>query len=303
MNNSISSFIKIAIKGAAMGAANVIPGVSGGTIALITGIFERLINAIKSFDTKALKLILKGEFKAFSKHIDLLFLIALFLGIGVAVITLARLFDYLFNNYPVYIWAYFFGLVLASIYYVGNTVKKWSLSAIISFLIGTAVAITISILTPASENDSFLYLLLCGVVAICSMILPGLSGSFVLILLGNYQLVMIDAVNNLNITILLPIVLGAGIGLIAFSHVLSWLLKKFHNQTIALLTGFITGSLGILWPWKDVNTQAFGDKVKTVGYDWFIPQMDSEFYFALLFTILGIVSIVITELLASKQKS
>ena len=303
MNNSISSFIKIAIKGAAMGAANVIPGVSGGTIALITGIFERLINAIKSFDTKALKHILKGEFKAFSKHIDLLFLIALFLGIGVAVITLARLFDYLFNNYPVYIWAYFFGLVLASIYYVGNTVKKWSLSAIISFLIGTAVAITISILTPASENDSFLYLLLCGVVAICSMILPGLSGSFVLILLGNYQLVMIDAVNNLNITILLPIVLGAGIGLIAFSHVLSWLLKKFHNQTIALLTGFITGSLGILWPWKDINTQAFGDKVKTVGYDWFLPQMDSEFYFALLFTILGIVSIVITELLASKQKS
>ena len=303
MNNSISSFIKIAIKGAAMGAANVIPGVSGGTIALITGIFERLINAIKSFDTKALKLILKGEFKAFSKHIDLLFLIALFLGIGVAVITLARLFDYLFNNYPVYIWAYFFGLVLASIYYVGNTVKKWSLSAIISFLIGTAAAITISILTPASENDSFLYLILCGVVAICSMILPGLSGSFVLILLGNYQLVMIDAVNNLNITILLPIVLGAGIGLIAFSHVLSWLLKKFHNQTIALLTGFITGSLGILWPWKDINTQAFGDKVKTVGYDWFLPQMDSEFYFALLFTILGIVSIVITELLASKQKS
>ncbi len=284
-----------------MGAANVIPGVSGGTIALITGIFERLINAIKSFDNIALKLLLKNEFKAFSKHIDLYFLVALFLGVGIAVISLARLFDYFFINYPVYIWAYFFGLVLASIYFVGKTVKQWFFSAIMAFITGTSIAIAISVLTPASENDSFMYLVLCGVVAICSMILPGLSGSFVLILLGNYQLVMINAINDLNVSILLPVALGAVVGLIAFSHVLSWLLRKFHNQTIAILTGFITGSLGILWPWKEVITQSFGDKIKTVGYNWFLPKMDSEFYFALFFIILGIASIAITEILATKK--
>ncbi len=301
MNNSISSFIKTAIKGAAMGAANVIPGVSGGTIALITGIFERLIDAIKSFNGKAIQLLLKGEFKALAQHIDLYFLIALFTGVGIAVISLARLFDYLFINYPIYIWAYFFGLVMASIYFVGKTVKKWSISSIISLIIGTAIAVSISVLTPASQNDSFLYLILCGVVAICSMILPGLSGSFVLILLGNYQLIMIDAINNVSIKILLPVALGAGVGLITFSHFLSWVLKKYHNQTIALLTGFITGSLGILWPWKEAIKEQFGDKVKTVGYDYFLPEANGEFYFAVLFIILGVASITITELLATKK--
>lgn len=303
MNNTVISFVKTSIKGAAMGAANVIPGVSGGTIALITGVFERLINAIKSFDTTALRLLVKGDFKSFARHIDLTFLIALFLGIGVAIISLAKLFDFLFENYPVYIWAYFFGLVLSSIFYVGKTVKEWLAPSIISLLIGTVIAVAISVLTPASENTSFWYLILCGVVAICSMILPGLSGSFVLILLGNYQLVMINAVNNMAVDILLPVVLGAGVGLIAFSHFLSWLLKKYHNQTIALLTGFITGSLGILWPWKNTITQQFGEKNKTIGYEWLIPEIDTEFYLALFFIILGIISIVITETLASKHQN
>ncbi len=303
MSKHITFYIQTVLKGAAMGAANVIPGVSGGTIALITGIFERLINAIKSFNGKAIQLLLKGKIKDFIKHIDLGFLIALFTGIGMAVVSLAKLFEYLFENYPIYIWAFFFGLVLASIYFVGKTVGKWSASSIISLIAGTAIALSISILTPASENDSFTYLILCGVVAICSMILPGLSGSFVLILLGNYQLVMIDAINNISIAILLPVGLGAGVGLIAFSHFLSWLLKKYHNQTIALLTGFIAGSLGILWPWKHELTQQFGDKIKTVGYDYFVPELNTEFYFALVFIILGIASIVLTEFLASdKQK-
>ncbi|MBK3516840.1 DUF368 domain-containing protein [Carboxylicivirga marina] len=302
MNNSVTSFINIAIKGAAMGAANVIPGVSGGTIALITGIFERLINAIKSFNGKAVQLLLKGELKAFAQHIDLYFLVALFSGVGIAVVTLAKLFEFLFDNYPIYIWAFFFGLVLASVYFVGKTVKKWNISSIISLVIGTGIAISFTVLTPANENDSFFYLILCGVVAICSMILPGLSGSFVLILLGNYQLVMIDAINNLSVKILFPIAIGAGVGLIAFSHFLSWLLKKYHNQTIALLTGFIAGSLGILWPWKHEVTQQFGDKIKTVDYHYFQPELNSEFYFAVLFIILGIASITITELLATKKK-
>lgn len=285
----------LVLKGMAMGAANVIPGVSGGTIALITGIFERLIDAIKSFNLDAIKLLLSGKFKEFAKHTDLQFLITLFLGVGIAIVSIAKLFKYLFEHHPVYIWAFFFGLVLASVYFVGKTVSKWNTSVIISFIIGTSVAIAISVLKPATESDSTIYLLLCGVVAVCSMILPGLSGSFVLILMGNYQLVMIDAVNNLNVKILLPIVVGAGLGLIGFSHFLSWIFKKFRDQTISTLTGFILGSLGILWPWKTAITETFGAKEKVVGYNWNIPDMNMQFFVAFAFIILGFVSIWLTE--------
>ncbi len=294
--------IALIFKGMAMGAANVIPGVSGGTIALITGIFERLINAIKSFNGTAFKLLFTGKIKDFAKYVDFWFLFYVFAGIGVAILSIARLFEYLFQNYPIYIWSYFFGLVLASVYFVGKTVKKWNLSVILSFIVGTAVAISISVLNPASENSGFFYLIICGVVAVCSMILPGLSGSFVLILLGNYQLVMISAVNNLDFKILLPVVIGAGVGLIAFSHLLSWLLKKFHNQTLSTLTGFILGSLGILWPWKETLTQAFGGKVKTVGYDWFLPQLNSELFFAIVLVVIGIATIWATEAFGSKTQ-
>lgn len=288
-------------KGMAMGAANVIPGVSGGTIALITGIFERLINAIKSFNGVAIKLLFSGNIKALIKHIDFWFLVSVFGGIGIAIISLARLFEFLFEHYPVYIWSFFFGLVLASVYFVGKTIKKWDVSVIVAFIVGTAIAVFISILTPASENSSIFYLIVCGVVAVCSMILPGLSGSFVLILLGNYQLVMITAVNNFDLKILLPVVFGAAVGLLVFSHGLSWLLKKYHNQTLAVLTGFILGSLGILWPWKEAQTQNFEGKIKTVGYDWLLPEINTAFYLAMLFILLGILSIWLTEYLGSKS--
>lgn len=200
------------IKGMAMGAANVIPGVSGGTIALITGIFERLINSIKSFNITALRLLLKGDFKGFVKHTDLAFLIALFSGVAVSILSLARLFDFLFIHYPVYIWSFFFGLISASVFFVGKTVSKWTWAVILAFIIGFAVALLITFLTPASQDESFFYLIICGVVAACSMILPGLSGSFVLILMGNYQLVMIDSINQMRFDILLPIVTGAFLG-------------------------------------------------------------------------------------------
>lgn len=298
--NKPISLINVMIKGIAMGAANVIPGVSGGTIALITGIFERLIDALKSFDITAFRLLLKGKLKEFANYIDLYFLIALFTGVGIAIITLAKLFKFLFENYPVYIWAFFFGLVLASVYFVAKTVKKWSLSVVISFIAGTAIALIITFLKPGTENSSFVYLLLCGVVAICSMILPGLSGSFVLLLMGNYKLVMVDAVNNMDMGILLPVGIGAVGGLLLFSHFLSWLLKKFHNQTIATLSGFILGSLGILWPWKEAITQTFGEKVKIIGYNWNMPQMNGEFFMAFLYIVLGILTIVLTEYLAEK---
>ena len=195
----MKNYLIIVLKGIAMGAANVIPGVSGGTMALITGIFERLINAIKAFNLTAAKLLFSLKIREFVKYTDLYFLVSVFGGIVIAIVSLARLFDFLFVNYPVYIWAYFFGLVLASVYFVGKTVSSWNVSVIIATIVGGAAAIMVSVLNPAMENSGWVYLAICGVVAICSMILPGLSGSFVLILMGNYQLVMIDAVNDRNL--------------------------------------------------------------------------------------------------------
>jgi len=290
-------------KGMAMGAANVIPGVSGGTIALITGIYERLINAIKSFDLKALKLLLQFKFKEFAAYTDLQFLVPVFLGLVAAVLSLAKLFEYLFIHYPVYIWAFFFGLVLASVYYVGKTVEKWNAATIISFIVGTAIAVWVTMMHPATENDSPLYLFFTGVVAIVSMILPGLSGSFVLILLGNYQLVAIDAINHFNLRVLIPFALGAIAGLIAFSHFLSWLFKRYKNETIALLTGFILGSLSVLWPWKKpVYLMVDGQIVEKHGkklveyYEKTLPtDFDTQFLIPVALMIAGILSIVWIE--------
>ncbi|NOY50534.1 MAG: DUF368 domain-containing protein [Chlorobi bacterium] len=298
------------LKGIAVGVANIIPGVSGGTIALITGIFERLINAIKSFNFTSAKLLFKGEFKEFAIKTDLYFLISLFGGVVLAIVLLARLFDFLFDAYPVYIWSYFFGLVLASVYFVGKTIEKASASVLIIFMVGTAIAIALSFINPASENSNFFYLVICGIVAVCSMILPGLSGSFVLILMGNYQLVAIQAINNRDMGILLPVLIGAVGGLIAFSHVLSWVFKKYKNQTIAILTGFILGSLNVLWPWKNsvyLKDDLGNDVIKhgehvIAGYVSVIPDnINAEVLFAVVFMIIGIVSISAIELAASKS--
>lgn len=298
------------IKGIAMGAANVIPGVSGGTIALITGIFERLINAIKSFDTTAIKMLFKGQIAAFIKHTDLLFLISIFAGVGIAIVSLARIFDFLFTNYPVYIWSFFFGLVLASVYFVGKTINQWNPAVVLSFIVGTAIAVAVTFMTPAVENNNFFYLMLCGVVAICSMILPGLSGSFVLILMGNYQLVAIHAINERDFNILLPVLIGMVVGLIAFSHFLSWLLKKYKEQTIALLTGFILGSLSILWPWKKeiYLTLSSGELLlkdglpKVERYMPILPEaFTTEVITAILLMLAGIATIWGVELLAKTK--
>lgn len=306
----MKEFIINFLKGFAMGTANVIPGVSGGTIALITGIFERLINAIKSFNLEALRLFFTGKWRAFAKHVDLKFLVAVFAGIAVSILSIAKLLEYLFAAYPVFVWAFFFGLVLASVYYVGKTINKISISAIIFALIGIGTALIIAFGTPAQQNDNFFYLVLCGVVGACSMILPGLSGSYVLLLMGDYELIMIDAINMLTsspleaIKILLPVVLGAVIGLIAFAHLLAWVFKRFHDQTIALLSGFILGSLPIIWPWKESITTVLKDgSEKITGYHWLAPEMNTEFVIALIIAILGIGIIVVTERLAEKKST
>ncbi|MBU2555919.1 MAG: DUF368 domain-containing protein [Bacteroidetes bacterium] len=291
----MKEYIIILLKGVAVGVANVIPGVSGGTIALITGIFERLIDSLKSFGLGALKLLLSGKWKLFVEKTDFYFLVTLMVGVVLALVTLARIFDFLFTHYPVYIWSFFFGLILASVYFVGKTVEKWNVATIASFTVGAVVAVLFTFLTPATQNDGFLYLVLCGVVAVCSMILPGLSGSFVLILLGNYQLIAIDAINNRDIAILFPVALGAVVGLVAFSHLLSWVFKRYKDQTIALLTGFILGSLGVIWPWKEAIVQLFGEKEKVIGYHYLWPEMNLEFVMALVLMVLGIVIIYLME--------
>jgi putative membrane protein len=301
------TYLTLILKGIAMGAANVIPGVSGGTLALITGIFERLIFAFKSFNLKAIKLLFSLKIKEFIVHTDLYFLIAVFAGMAIAVVSLARLFDFLFTNYPVYIWAYFFGLVMASVYFVGKTVNKWSVSVILTFIFGTAVAVIISVLNPAKENSSFFYLFICGIVAICSMILPGISGSFVLVLMGNYQLVMIDAVNNMALDILIPVVIGSVFGLLAFSHLLSWVFKRYKDQTISLLTGFILGSLSVLWPWQRMIylKDSAGELILKKGepivmkFEKIWPDaFNTEVIFAIIIAITGILTIWIVEKVA-----
>jgi len=300
-------YLSLILKGIAMGAANVIPGVSGGTIALITEIFERLINAIKSFNLTAVKLLLKGKISAFIKYTDLYFLLSILLGIVIAIISLARLFDFLFTEYPVYIWAFFFGLVLASVYFVGGRISKVNTAVVITFIVGTTIAIAISFLSKGQESNNFFYLVLCGIVAICSMILPGLSGSFILFIMGNYRLVAIDAINDRDISILFPVIIGAVGGLIAFSHILSWVFKRYKDETISILTGFILGSVSILWPWQQeeylIDTTGSlvlkdGEKVIT-HYSRYLPdEFGSDFWIAIACVILGILSIWIIEKLA-----
>lgn len=294
------SYILNIFKGMLMGAANVIPGVSGGTMALLTGIFERLINAIKSFDLTALKLASRFKFKELFAHIDFTFLSAIGIGVVVSILSVARLFEYLFEHHALYVWAFFFGLILASVYFVGKKIEKRTWPVILFFLLGTVIAGSIAFMEPAKENAAFPYLLICGAIAMCSMILPGLSGSYVLLLMGNYQLVMITAINDLRLDILAPVGIGAVIGLAAFAHLLSWIFKRYHDQTIALLTGFILGSLSILWPWKTAQLETFGEKVKVIGYDYGWPQLNAETAIALAIMAAGIIAIALIELSASR---
>ena len=297
MNQYIANFLK----GIGVGSANVIPGVSGGTIALITGIFERLINALKSCNLTAIKLFFTGKFKEFAQHIDLWFLASVGCGVIVAILSIARLFEFLFAEYPIYLWSFFFGMILVSIYYVGITIEKFNWKVVLSFIIGTAFALFIAFGTPAKENSNILYLIICGAVATCSMILPGLSGSFVLVLMGNYQLIMIDAANDLNLGILLPVAIGGVVGLLAFSHLLSWIFKNYRDITIAVLTGFILGSMPIIWPWKNDVITYFGSEAKVTGYEYYFPEFNIEFATAFVIILIGAALIVLTEKMAKKK--
>lgn len=247
---SKKNYILLTIKGIAMGAADVIPGVSGGTIAFITGIYEELLDSIRSFNVTALKKLLKIDLKGFWKHINGSFLLAVLTGVGIAIFSLAKVMKYLLETHPIFIWSFFFGLIIASVWLVSKEIKKWDIKTIISLLVGTVTAYFITVISPASTPDTWWFVMICGAIAICAMILPGISGSFILLLLGKYAYI-IDAVSTFDIKIMAMFSVGAIVGLISFSHLLSWLLKKYHGVTVALLTGFMLGSLNKIWPWKN----------------------------------------------------
>ncbi|MBN2746429.1 MAG: DUF368 domain-containing protein [Bacteroidales bacterium] len=246
------------LKGIAMGAADVVPGVSGGTIAFISGIYEKLIDSIKAININSLKLLLKGKIKDFWNAVNGTFLLSLVTGIGISVVSLAKGLKFLLENHPILVWSFFFGLVLASAIYVGKTIKKWDTKTIVAGIAGVIVAYFITVITPAEANTSYFFVFLSGSIAICAMILPGISGSFILVLLGMYKYIL-DAVSTFNIAVIAVFLTGAAIGITSFSHLLSWLLRKYHNLTIAVLTGFMLGSLNKIWPWKQV-LETFTDR-------------------------------------------
>lgn len=242
-------YIVIAIKGALMGAANVVPGVSGGTIALLTGIYQELIESIKAVGSKNLGLLFKGKFKEFWQAINGNFLLAVAVGIVVSIFSLAKLMTYLLENHPIQTWAFFFGLVLVSTVYMIRGLKDLKLTHWLSLLVGAACGVTLCLVSPSQTSDSLVFLFFCGAIAMCTMILPGISGSFVLVLLGKYAFMM-DAVSNLNLPVLIVFAIGAILGILAFSHAFSWLLKKAYNGTMMFLSGLMLGSLLKVWPWK-----------------------------------------------------
>lgn len=291
------------LKGMAMGAADVIPGVSGGTIAFITGIYEELIESVKSVNIKSLKLLLTGRFSAFWKSVNGSFLFSVLLGIAISIFSLAKGLKFLLENYPIPVWAFFLGLIMASTIFVAKKIKVWNLAILIAGVAGVAAAYFITIMTPAEANTTWWFIFLSGSIAICAMILPGISGSFILVLLGMYKFIL-DAVSNLNLVVLLIFISGAAIAIVIFSNFLSWLLKRWHNLTIAVLAGFMVGSLNKVWPWKEI-TATFTDRhgeIKPLTekniLPWNFEQITGENSMlteALVFAITGFILIFVIE--------
>lgn len=267
-----------AAKGAAMGAANVVPGVSGGTIALVTGIYERLILALKQIDAGLVRLLLQGQWRTLWERVDGTFLASVGLGMILGILGLARILEWLLMHHERLTFGFFFGLIAVSIYSVGREVKPWSAARMTALLGGAVIAVAIATRVPAEENANPLYLFLCGIVAICSMILPGLSGSFVLILMGNYALVL-RALNQLELAHLIPIALGCGFGLLGFAQVVGWFFKRHPQGTLAVMTGFILGSLLTIWPWKEPRIRILHaepvPREVLVGYQPYLPSINS----------------------------
>jgi putative membrane protein len=305
-----SAQLLLFLKGMAMGAADVVPGVSGGTIAFITGIYEQLLNAIKSVDGKAIKKLSKREFTAFWTHVDGNFLVVLVSGILFSVLSLARLIHYLLDTHPIQLWSFFFGLVLISAIIVFKTIKKWKWQVVLSAVAGCILAWVITTSTPATMPDGAVFVFIAGAIAICAMILPGISGSFILLILGKYEYI-INALKEVDLVTIGIFLAGCVVGLLSFARVVSWALKKYHDLTIALLAGFMIGSLKKIWPWKETlsfRINSKGEEVPLLQQEIlptdYLSKTGSDPYLfqALFFAALGILIVIGIEKYAAYMK-
>ena len=307
MKRSLKDYIIISLKGMAMGAADVVPGVSGGTIAFISGIYEELLNSISSFNLSLFSVLKNEGFKKVWKMVNGRFLLALFIGIFISVLSLAKLIENLLENHPILIWSFFFGLVLASIIYIAKQIKTWSIKCYLYLIFGLIFAYYITTLNPViSQNSSPWFLFLAGMIAICAMILPGISGSFILVLLGAYKPIL-NAINTKDFLSIIIFMAGAILGLLTFSRVLKWLFSKYKNYTLALLIGFIAGSLNKIWPWKETiswrtNSKGIEVPFNTTSVSPLSFDGDSKLLMAGLLAIIGFSLILLLEKLAVKKE-
>ncbi|GAB3653455.1 DUF368 domain-containing protein [Echinicola sediminis] len=250
MNNT-KNYILTYLKGMGMGAADIVPGVSGGTIALITGIYETLLDSIKSFDLKALQLLSRFQLKDLWKHVNASFLLTLLLGIFTSIFTLSKLITYLMDEHPIPLWSFFCGLIIISSVMILQDIKRWNVMVIVSIPLGGLFAYWITGLNPVNSPDALYFTFVAGAIAICAMILPGISGSFLLLILGKYETIL-SAVNQRDFLTLGIFAVGCIVGILSFSRLISWMLKHHHAVTIAVLSGFMLGSINKIWPWKKV---------------------------------------------------
>ena len=324
----------LVVKGLCMGAANKVPGVSGGIVAFVAGFYEEFIYSLQKLNSKAVKLLFNGRFRSFYQYTNAQFLGLLIFGMLVSYFSVSRVLDYFLDHNETYVWATFFGMVIGSIYHIGKDFNHWNQRTVPAGIIGLIIGISISFLSPARENDNLFFIFFCGIISVSGMTLPGLSGSFILILLGNYVLLLVDSVNALydtisdifggdfgfvknvermeTLKILAVFTLGSATGLVTFSHFLSYLLKHYKATTTAVLLGFITGSLGVLWPWKrtifkmdelgNPLLDSNGDKIIR-NYERFMPQLsDGQTLWAIIFIILGILILLILDWYGDNRK-
>ncbi|RLB25572.1 MAG: DUF368 domain-containing protein [Deltaproteobacteria bacterium] len=297
------NYLTLAIKGFCMGAANVIPGVSGGTMALILGIYEELINAIRSINLKFLRLITLFKIRDALTSVSWTFLLPVGLGILLATFSLAEALSWLLDSYPVIVWSFFFGLILSSVFAVSRVVKKWRIPTFIAIALGAITAYFLFGLIPVSTPDAPWFIFASGFIAICAMILPGISGAYILVLLGKYQYIL-EALNNKDFETLLILIAGAMVGLISFVQIIGWLLKRCHDLTMAILIGLMLGSLRKIWPWKETLTtfiDSQGKEIPALQINILPPSFNSEVGLALLLMLVGILVVLSLDLWAHKK--
>ena len=299
MIRTTKEYLSLSLKGMAMGAADIIPGVSGGTIAFISGIYEELIETINNVNFEAIKKLKNNGIKSFWTHINGNFLIALLTGIAISIMSLAKVITHLLETHSQLLWGFFFGLIVASVYIVGKQVNKWDINNIIFLIIGSSIAFYITILNPMQNPDALWFVFLSGSIAICAMILPGISGSFILLLLGSYEFILV-AIKDFKLDVITIFGVGCITGLLAFSKLLNWLFKKYHDITIALLTGFLIGSLNKIWPWKETiqtRINSHGEIVPFIQSN-VLPsnfEGDSNIIEVILLSLIGLVLIYLLE--------